>query len=96
MKITNKPQALLGMSVELNQKPNKAAANKTDGKFARIDLQAKNTGGEGLFADRLRAALSAEAKAPASEKKLADIKKEIALGSYNINPSDIARKLINE
>lgn len=49
---------------------------------------------ESQFISGLKSQISAEVQKGASEYKLADLSKQIALDEYDINPADIARKMM--
>lgn len=69
---------------------------KKEADYDRITIGAASSSAlsEDQFIVSLRKTISAEIQAGAPEQKLHDLKQQVAMNEYEINPSDIVRRLM--
>ncbi len=99
IKVTPRSAGLSPLQTGELKKIKDTQTNKLDNKKEKFDSISisqteKPVLDDSQFINALKAQISAEVQKGSSEYKLSDLSRQVALGEYDINPADIARKIM--
>ncbi len=99
IKVTPKSAGLSPLQTGELKKAKDPSMNKLENKKEKFDSISisqteKPIMDDSQFMSSLKAQISAEVQRGSSEYKLSDLSRQIALGEYDINPAEVARKIM--